>query len=276
MKRTFHFYMDDSGTRHPDLKDQGNKNQPNWFGLGGVIVDESNEEELKRKILDFKTKWGIETPLHSCNIRQRNGDFAWMKADARRSQSFLDELTTLLVEAPVIGHGCVIDRPSYNRRYKDKYGNDRWSLCNTAFTIAVERAAKYAMSKDARLRVFVENSSRPDELKLKSYYENLKGNGNPFDPENSKAYKPLHRDDLSKTLFDFKVKKKSSPIMQLADLYLYPICKGGYDRQDKAYRCLCENQKLIDQHLNEHDVATLGIKYSCFDVTGENLLQKYA
>jgi len=275
LKRTFHFYMDDSGTRHPDLKDQGRQNQPNWFGLGGVIVDESHEEELKQSILNFKKRWDISTPLHSCNIRQRNGDFSWMKADAGRTQIFLNELTALLVDAPVVGHGCIIDRPSYNRRYKDRYGNDRWSLCHTAFTIAVERAAKYALSKDARLRVFVESSSRPDEQKLKAYYDSLKGSGNPFDPLTSKDYQPLRKDEFSETLFDFKVKQKSSLIMQLADLYLYPICKGGYDQEDKAYKCLRENRKLIDQHLDDQDIPTLGIKYSCFDLASEHL-QKYA
>ena len=178
--RTLHFYMDDSGTRHPDLKNKGNGNQPNWFGLGGVIVDEEDEEKLKETIQAFKKKWQIITPLHSCNIRQRNGAFSWLKDNPENTRQFLDELTHLLISAPVIGHGCVIDRPSYNQRYQDKYGNEKWSLCNTAFTIAVERAAKYALSQGARLRVFLESSSRPDERKLKAYYENLRGlGGNP-------------------------------------------------------------------------------------------------
>lgn len=273
--RTFHFYMDDSGTRHPDLKESGAGNQPNWFALGGVIVEEKLEDALKESIKDFKERWHIDYPLHSCNIRQRNERFAWLKGNAETTKEFLDDLTKLIVTAPVVGHACVIDRPSYNRRYKEKYGNDRWSLCNTAFTIAVERAAKYAMSQGGRLRVFVEGSSRPDEQKLRTYYNDLKGVGNPFDSTRSSTYKPLSRDDLSKTLFEFRVKKKTSPIMQLADLYLYPISRGGYDPNYPAYKCLCENKKLINQLLDPNDIPSLGIKYSCFDLPLEEL-KKYA
>jgi hypothetical protein len=46
--------------------------------------------------------------------------------------------------APALGLACVIDRPDYNHRYKEKYADERWSLCKTAFTIAVERASDIA------------------------------------------------------------------------------------------------------------------------------------
>lgn len=144
-----------------------------------------------------------------------------------------------------------------------------------SFTIAVERAAKYALSQGARLRVFVESSSRPDEKKLKAYYENLRGVGNPFDPTRSSGYKPLAQQELGQALFEFRVKQKSSPIMQIADLYLYPICKAGYDPTHPAYRCLCDNKKLIDQLVDPNDLATLGIKYSCFDSLPAQL-ERYA
>lgn len=269
--RTFHFYIDDSGTRHPDHGDSNSGRQPNWFSLGGVIIEESEEDDLKATIQVFKDKWKITGPLHSSPIRQRKGDFAWLKDDEVQTQKFFDDLEELLVSAPVIGHGCVIDRTSYNLRYKEKYGRDRWSLCNTAFTIAVERAAKYAMRNGGRLRVFVESSSKPDEKKLQHYYHEMRGVGNPFHADRSSGYAPLEQEDLNKTLFEFRVKQKSSPIMQLADLYLYPISRGRYESEYEPYRVLCSHQKLIDQHLDESEVAILGIKYSCFDMPADAL-----
>ncbi len=273
--RTFHFYIDDSGTRHPDHKGTGKGDFPNWFSLGGVIVEDCEEERLRDTVDAFRTKWKIVGPLHSFPIRQKSGEFEWLKNDASLSAQFYSELTDLLITAPVIGHACVIDRPSYNLRYQEQYGRNRWSLCRTAFTITVERAAKYAISQNGRLRVFVERSSKPDEEKLKQYYDEMRGAGNPFNSQTSSIYNPLAQDELKKALFEFRVKQKSSPIMQLADLYLYPISRGGYEPTYVPYQCLCENKKLIDQLLAPEEKPTLGIKYSCFDFPIDQL-KRYA
>lgn len=267
-QRTFHFYMDDSGTRHPDHANPTNgapADYPDWFGLGGVIVEDCDEVELRETIQSFKKKWGITAPLHSHPIRRMKEDFAWLRSDAARREQFHSDLLDLLISAPVIGHGCVIDRPSYNARYTAQYGRNRWSLCKTTFSIAVERAAKYAISKGGRLRVYVERSSKQDEAKLKEYYDALRADGNPFHAERSATYAPLEKNLMHDALFEFRTKQKSSPIMQLADLYLYPICLGGYNKQYRPYELLCENGKLIDQTLRPEDIARLGIKYSCFD-----------
>jgi hypothetical protein len=264
-KRTFHFYMDDSGTRHPDHATESSANHDDWFGLGGVIVEDRDEDALRDKIESFKAAWGVAGPLHSHPIRRMKEEFSWLKADAERRASFHGELSNLLVTAPVVGHACVIDRPSYNLRYAGEYGRNRWSLCKTTFSIAVERAAKFAISRGGRLRIYVERSSKPDEQKLKEYYDGLRAGGNPFNPERSAMYAPLDTNLLHDALFEFRTKKKSSPIMQLADLYLYPICRGGYNKHYLPYELLCQHGRLIDQHLDAADVGRLGIKYSCFD-----------
>jgi len=51
--------------------------------------------------------------------------------------------------------------------------------------------------------------------------------------------------------------------MQLADLVLWPICRGRYSPEDRAYDLLKSNRKLLDAHCTE-DNGLLGIKYSCF------------
>lgn len=273
--KTFHFYMDDSGTRHPDHSNGATAGDlPDWFGLGGVIVEDRNEDKLRDQIATFKSRWGIVAPLHSHPIRNRKDDFAFLNANRERANQFYAELSELIMSADVVGHGCVIDRPSYNRRYREQYGRNRWSLCKTTFTIAVERAAKYAIRHGGRLRVYPERSSKADEAKLKEYYESMRATGTPFDAARSAAYAPLEQGSLRETLFEFRVKSKSSPIMQLADLYLYPICRGGYDPTYGPYVQLCENRKLVDQNLPSELIAQLGIKYSCFD--GQLPKPKYA
>jgi hypothetical protein len=263
--KNYIFYIDDSGTRHPDARPSNSEAQYDWFGLGGVIVAEDDAPILKQRIQDFKASWDISCPLHSHPIRTKKDDFSWMKFEQDRGAKFLSELGDLILTAPVVGHGCVIDRPSYDRRYVAVYGRNRWSLCKTTFSIAVERAAKYVHSLGGRMRVYVERSGAEDERMLKSYYDGLKKGGTPFDAGRSAAYSPLDKEIFQDVLYELKFKNKSSPIMQLADLYLYPICLGGYNPTYRPYVDLCRQKKLIDQNVAAEDVNRLGIKYSCFE-----------
>ncbi|CAN0497278.1 unnamed protein product, partial [Phaeothamnion confervicola] len=52
-------------------------------------------------------------------------------------------------------------------------------------------------------------------------------------------------------------------MIQLADLYLWPMSIGGYHKSNRTYARLIEDRKLIDCHLSAGDVSMLGIKYSC-------------
>lgn len=257
----FRFYVDDSGTRHPDKKSGQPTGYPDWFALGGILIHKDNELQAREAYEEFCDQWEITYPLHSAEIRHRTGNFVWLQ-DPNKNRQFVDSLSRFLLNLPVVGHACVVDRPGYNARYKEKYGRDRWSLCKTAFSIAVERASKYARSRGARLRVLVERSSKNDEEALKSHYEALRVRGSPFNPDTSAKYSPLEQGSLRETLAEFRVKHKSSPLMQIADLYLYPICQGGYNKAYPPYRMLTEHARLIDCVVDGDD---LKVKYSCFD-----------
>ncbi len=54
-------------------------------------------------------------------------------------------------------------------------------------------------------------------------------------------------------------------MIQLADIVLYPMVKGGYEPNYRPYRHLMENKKLIDAVLAPEDLPSCGIKYSCFE-----------
>lgn len=262
------FYMDDSGARHPDHKpNQISGNNRDWFSLGGILIKESDEPFARAQITDFCKSWNITIPLHSVDIRHKAKGFNWLsKINENKRDEFYSDLSKLMISLPVIGIACVIDRPGYNHRYLEKYGRERWRLCKTAFAIAVERAAKYAVRKGYRLRILPERCSKTEDNKLKGYYDSLRKNGLPFSGDTSGKYQPLTSEVLTNTLYEFKLKHKISPLAQIADLYLWPICMGGYHRENKPYQILKSAKKLVDDCLDDEDIESCGIKYSCFEL----------
>jgi Protein of unknown function (DUF3800) len=261
------FYIDDSGTRHPDHK-PGTKaaHGYDWFALGGILVKNEDEEEARHLHNDFCKRWELKTAIHSVEVRNRTLNFRWLedKTKAVRDE-FYEALYQLLKAAPVTGLACVIDRPGYNARYLEKYGRQRWSLCKSAFTISVERAAKYARSIDRRLRVCPERCNKTEDGMLKGYYENLKRDGPPFDTSRSEKYRPLTGAEFRETLYELKPKMKTSPMAQFADLYLWPMCMGGYNLGCWPYKRLIEDGKLIGCEMPAEDHEMLATKYYCFE-----------
>jgi hypothetical protein len=260
------FYVDDSGSRDLDRKPDPNDREPNWFALGGVIVEADAKPIVEAKLSVLRCKWPQlgDVPLRSYNIRNKTGGFRWLATAAPDVQNgFYSDLTQLIIESPIIVTACVIHRPGYNDRYLQQYGTRRWALCKTAFNIAVERASKYALHLDARLRIYVERCDKTTEARLKGYFDEMRQVGLPFDPSSSAKYQPLPVEQLKQALLEFRVKTKSSPLMQLADLLLWPTCQGGYKPDDRNYRILREHNKLLDAHCTDEN-GLLGVKYSCF------------
>ncbi len=237
-----------------------------WFALGGVLVRDEDEVEARRLHAAFVGKWGVTAPLHSSEIRSQNESFFWLRYKSKDEQAaFYEDLYSLMRDAPVTGIACVIDRPGYNARYAKKYIENRWMLCKTAFSVIVERAAKFAISQGYRLCVLPEKCNKPEDAALTTYFRELRTEGLPFDAKNSGKYTPLTKDQFAATLYDLRFKAKSSPMAQFADLYLWPVCIGGYHAGNRPYRRLQEDGKLIECLLPEADHATLGSKYSCFE-----------
>ncbi|MEP6445770.1 MAG: DUF3800 domain-containing protein, partial [Hyphomicrobiales bacterium] len=205
-------------------------------------------------------------PLHSSEIRSQNENFFWLRdlTDSKKER-FYEELYCMMRDAPVTGLACVIDRPGYNERYLDTYKNEPWLLCKTAFNVVAERATKLSISRNRKLRIYPERCNKSEDQMIKSYYDALKTKGMPFAKAESDKYAPLTKTDFQNTLYDFKAKKKTSPLAQMADLYLWPICMGGYHKGNKPYRRLKEDGKLIECYLSEEDQLTLASKYSCFE-----------
>jgi hypothetical protein len=153
----------------------------------------------------------------------------------------------------------------HNKRYRAKYGRQTWQLCRTAFAVICERAAKKARADGCKLRVYVEAGDKTADGYIRRYYSELRTKGMPFASGNMAKYAPLSAVELADTLYDLDFKSKSSPLDQIADLYLYPMAHAGYDTSYAPYVSLHENKKLIDDHLSAEEIPHLGIKYSCFE-----------
>lgn len=270
MKQIVNFYMDDSGTRRPDRAVMiFDRESPRYFALGGVLVLEENEAPVRQAHEALCSKWSIDYPLHSEPIRHGTGDFSWLRYGSPEYKPFMRDLTAMLTGIPVLGLACVIDRPGYDARYRQRFGRNQWQLCRTAFSIVVERAAKYARSLDRGLRVLAEKSSRDDERRIRIYFDGLRGGGCPFDPSSSGPYAPLSAAQCGETLIELRFKQKTSPPMQIADLFLWPMAMERYKPSGRAYAALRDAGRMIESILGQDEVRSRGTKYSCFELADQ-------
>jgi hypothetical protein len=259
-------YLDDSGSRHPDKKADKSREGRDWFALGGFLINEEDIDAVKASHADISNKWRIRHPFHITDMLAKQKGFSWLgRLSAVELDQFWNDYVWFLKGLPVIGHGCVIDRPGYIRRgYLEKYGNDKWLLCRSAFDIVVERAAKIARLNERRLRIIFEADAGVNEI-MKGYFKNLKQHGLAFDQGKSQKYKPLTQTDFKNLLYDIEYKDKKNSLIQIADSFVYSIARQRYDRHFWIYQHLRDAKKISNFALPQECISEMGIKYYCFD-----------
>lgn len=264
---TLIFYMDESGNRNPDKKADETRKGRDWFGFGGYIADSADEGDIKSAHAAIAQKWGVKAPFHITEMLAAKGRHSWIgRLSEVDRERFWSDYKSFLAALPVLGLACVIDRPGYVARgYLEKHGSSRWLLCRSAFDIAIERAAKYAISKEKKLSVVFE-SDPPINETVKGYFQNLKNNGLEFDPANSGKYQPLSKEEFASTLSTIEYKQKSSTMLQIADSYIYSLSRGKYDRLFPIYRRLRDAKRIMEFALGDVEkIKAMGCKYYCFD-----------
>jgi hypothetical protein len=259
-------YIDESGSRHPDKKSDQTRKGRDWFALGGFLIAEEDELNLKQRHSNFIERWSIRSPLHMTDMLSCKKSFSWLgRSTAAERDRFWSEYTSFLSGLPVLGTGCVIDRPGYVARgYLKKHGNDKWLLCRSAFDILVERSAKLAKLQNRRLRVVFEGDVGINDT-IKGYFKNLKTNGLAFDPGTSQKYKPLAREELAILLYDIEYKDKKNVLVQVADTFVYSIARQRYEKRFNIFCHLRDNRRIINFALDNEHIPEMGIKYYCFD-----------
>jgi len=261
--KEFALYLDESGSPKPSLDDSSP-----FFAMGGVLIERSNEDMINSLLVDFKNRWNIpqNTPLHGNEIRSRKKRFAWLgKLSDLEYERFIGDLTNTIISCPIVVHACVVSRQGYLKRYLEIYGENTWEMMKSAFSIVVERAAKYASLRNGTLMVYFEAAGKTEDRLLKQYFNGLRSQGNPFDPNRSSEYSPLSNTDFSRLLRGIDSKTKNNLVMQLTDLCLYPVARSQDQPDNRAFLSLREQKLLVDCDLEPSQIPRLGIKYYCFD-----------
>ena len=268
--KQYHLFIDDTGSRQPDQQPQPRKDGMDCFGLGGVLIKEEDSAAIGDALNKFRDKWNLDKPLHSTKIRGRRGPFAWLGREelAAEAARFYSDLNNLLLSQPMLGIAAIIDRPGYVARYSDLHKDNIWLMDKTAYAIVVERALKFSISQGRALQVYYESAGKREDTDIRSFHRDLRAVGMPFDSGSSSGYEGLGVEDFEKYLISEPLERtKKTPVMQLADLFLYPMAKAGYDPLYEPYREMIARGRVV-YHDQPDDVrARIGIKYSCFDVT---------
>lgn len=262
--KVIHLYFDDSGSRLPDAPPSGRSDGIDGFAFGGVLVFDEDLGVIYDRHTAFMERWGIDGPLHSTKIRGSRAPFRWPTEEQKKQ--FLGELEKFLCDLPLVGIACAIHRPGYNARYAHLHGENRWKMCKTAAAILVERSAKFADRQGRKLEIVFEECGRKEDRDTINYIRSLKKEGMPFNPGSSNGYDSLAANDFSRIILgDARRVTKKSAIVQIADMYLYPMMKGGYDPAYRPYKALLDAGRIVDATLSVDERPKLGIKYSCFD-----------
>lgn len=199
---TVDLYVDDSGSRHPDHGDPlQRRDGMDVFALGGILVDSERASQVFDLHRAFVERMGIDYPLHSHSLRTRSKNFTWLAEDTPRARLFYAGLNDLIANMPALVLACVVSRVGYNVRYKSVYGSERWRLRKSAYMILVDRAAKWALSRDRRLKIYVEETAKSEDRAIRDYHRELHEAGLPFDADRSARYQPLEVEKLREALF---------------------------------------------------------------------------
>src|SRR3546814_15128376 len=92
---------------------------------------------------------------------------------------FRSAIEEYLLSLPIVALACVINRPGYVARYKGRYNEQLWLMCKTAFSILVERAAKFADDEGRQLEIYFEGAGPKEDRDIVQYMRSLKAAGSP-------------------------------------------------------------------------------------------------
>lgn len=166
--------------------------------------------------------------FHSAEIRRRINAFDF--SEKKQYELFLNDLTEVLRDINVTLFSSHINKLELVRRYSDPF--DPYEL---ALTFILERIAHEINNEDAV--IVLESRGKKEDRKLLSHLTHLLDNGTKYIPKEKFSFvKGVYFngkwDEESKKL-------KSYWILELADLYAYPIFKYGKNGQkDRSFQVL--------------------------------------
>src|SRR3546814_5899677 len=137
MKKTYHLYFDDTGSRDPDKADlvdgDVRRDRMDCFAFGGVLVKNEEVDGIFAAQNAVCRAHDIDYPLHSWAIRGARGKFAWLKAP-EKAGNFHAAIEEYLLSLPIVALACVINRPGYVRSEERRVGKECVSTCRSRWS----------------------------------------------------------------------------------------------------------------------------------------------
>lgn len=116
-----------------------------------------------------------------------------------------------------------------------------------------------------KLKVWLEEHGKAEGRARLEHSADLKRDAMPFDQRPSGRYHPPGSDGFAEVLISCTRQQKSSPMIQIAGLMLFPVCRGCHDREHRAYQTPARARPLIAHPLRPDGEDIRGIRYSCLD-----------
>jgi hypothetical protein len=101
----------------------------------------------------------------------------------------------------------------------------------------IERTAKYVDTQQGTIMVYYKKMGKKEDRLIEQYFQEIRLNGHPFNPQNAYKYSPLSFSDLLRLLRGIEGKTKNTPEMQLANLCLYPLARSKEKPDNLALYC---------------------------------------
>ncbi len=188
--------------------------------------------------LKFKY-WGHDAVvLHEHEIRKSKGDFTWLLTDRARREEFYEDLHRIMVDAPVLLIGSVIDKKALVAKYATP-----WSPYELALHFCLERLQTFLREngqEGKRIHVVFECRGKVEDDDLELTFRRIAGN------ENHWGYRK-HKFDLMEFEPKFAKKSVNSAGLQLADLTARPMALRTLrpDQANRTYDTIKEKLQAI-------------------------------
>jgi Protein of unknown function (DUF3800) len=260
--KEFALYLDESGSQKPSPHDKAT-----FFAMGGVIIERGQEKKIESLLNEFKTRWGIglDVPLHSTDMRSKKKNFRFLEEYSQEELgNFYNEIHNMISTCSVTIHACVVSRQGYLNRFQEIYGQNTWEMMKSSFSILVERSAKYVQKQGGKIMVYFEEAGKIEDTKVKSYFKDIRSDGLPFNQSTSQKYNPCTGNILSELLSGIEGKKKTNPVMQIADYCLHPIADVKLHSSNRAHKAFSDSNLIVDCTLTPEEIKEFGIKYYCY------------
>jgi hypothetical protein len=216
MKR---LYLDESGSHNLARHD------PDYpvFVLGGMIIADEAEAEIRRLVDDFKQRLFGTTDLvlHTSDITRNRNGFEGPRDPAARLQ-FYAETNRLITSLDLTVVACAILKDELLARY-GPLAIDPYML---SLAVLVERFCFTSAGDEPPGAIVLERRGRHLDRELVVAWQSLRLNGTRY----------LRPGTITRRIASFELRAKCAqdPGLQLADLVVSPIARAAIGRDTKA------------------------------------------